>query len=249
MELVDYSGGVTFYPAEMSMRYKYRNPHTGDVKILYVRDPQLRWTEIIAGVRSGVVPARYVRDVDENGVFHGPMNDKWFRQMCSQFTVSADHKLMCRGYEVCRDHEDFEWKVEFLLPTILGDGYLAFHNPESLVQLVRSRFKIWHLDSFKRALDCLTDFNSPPRPFRSLSFTTNRAPISRSSTPPPPYTNVPLNRVSLLNDAGRTFLLPTSADIVPFIPSPSSLIHNFLNSSVLNTSSLEDVSMDSEDGI
>ncbi|KAJ3749718.1 hypothetical protein EV360DRAFT_89729 [Lentinula raphanica] len=254
-ELVDYAGGVTFYPAELAMRYKFKNPQTGEVKVIYVRDPQLRWTEIEAGVRSGVIPARYVKAVDEKGVFHGPMNDKWFRQICSQFTVSADNKLLCQGYEVCRDREDFEWKVEWILPPILGDGYLAFHHLESLVQLVRSHFKIWHLDSYKRAFDCLIHFNKPTsssRIHRSISFTTNRVPPSRSSTPPPPYTNTPSLRSTLLNDAGQRFPIPSSAAIAAFLPRSSSSSLTSLSDSFssLNISSVEDDdSMDSEVGI
>ncbi|KAJ3749719.1 hypothetical protein EV360DRAFT_89726 [Lentinula raphanica] len=191
--LVDEFGAVTTYPAELALRYKFQNPATGRFNVLYVRDPELRWTEIIAGVRSGVIPARYVPEIDENGIVHGPMNDTWFKLICSQFTVSADNKLMCQGFEVCDDREDFEWKVNCMLPSMMNEDFLAFQHPEGL--------------NFGQP-SLIDDFNYPPRsasinplfpttsssdhagfryPSSILGLSISPSIFTRPPTPPPPY--------------------------------------------------------------
>lgn len=158
--LVDEFGTVSSQPIDLSLRYVFQDPDDGQTKVLYVRDTELRWTEIVAGVRSHVVPARYVSQMSI-GVKWGPMTREWFLDMVSQFTVSDSGVLLREGLEVCQVWDDFEWKVYAVLPTIVGDDFrLEYFTPERLVQAVRTHCKVWHLDSLIRASSILYHFNS-----------------------------------------------------------------------------------------
>ncbi|KAE9387218.1 hypothetical protein BT96DRAFT_948530 [Gymnopus androsaceus JB14] len=157
--VVDEIGTVTTYPADLTLRYAFKHPTTGIQKVLYVRDPELRWSEIVASVRSDIVPARYVPAVGEEGEKRGPMTEEWFRNMVKQFEVTGG-RLLRRGLEVCEQVEDFEWKVYAMLPTVVDDFDLGNFTPETLVECVRDNFHVWHLDSLNRASAILSDFNS-----------------------------------------------------------------------------------------
>ncbi|KAF9064530.1 hypothetical protein BDP27DRAFT_1425731 [Rhodocollybia butyracea] len=125
-------------------------------------DTQLRWTEVVAGVRSGVVPERYVPEVGSDGARNGPMTREWFLDMASQFTITEEGVLLKNNRKVCQDATDFEWKAMIMLPQQIGDINWSLYTPERLVNLVRDTFDLWHLDSLVRASAVLEHYNSIP---------------------------------------------------------------------------------------
>ncbi|KAJ3792392.1 hypothetical protein GGU11DRAFT_750085 [Lentinula aff. detonsa] len=184
---VDVTRIVSTFPRDMCLRWVFQDPDSGDIRVLYGRDSELRWSEVIAGVRSGIVPARYVNKEVDGITQHGPMTCEWFMDMCSLFTVSADGKLLREGLEICRIWEDFEWTAIVVLPT-KKEVNLALYTPERLVNDVRRESGMWHLDSHHRAYALLERFNSiAPR----NSVTSSSSPFSQIhipiTVPPPPY--------------------------------------------------------------
>ncbi|KAH7870537.1 uncharacterized protein C8R40DRAFT_1175574 [Lentinula edodes] len=190
--LVDVTGHVSSFPRDLCLRWMFRDPDSGEIKVLYGRDTELRWTEILAGARSGVVPARYVPKVAGDGSTRGPMTREWFLDMVSQFSVSATGKLLRDGLEVCQIWEDFEWLATVMLPS-RKEVDLALYTAERLVSEVRSELKAWHLDSYQRASAILNQFNSvSPSPLVSTSTFPLPIPVF---VPPPAY--VPVSTHSL----------------------------------------------------
>ncbi|KIK50809.1 hypothetical protein GYMLUDRAFT_65132 [Collybiopsis luxurians FD-317 M1] len=170
--LVDESGVLASFPMDLVLRWLYQDPDMGGSKVIYARDTELQWTEIVVGARSGIVPGRYVEELSDNGMRRGPMTRQWFLDMVSQFEVTAEGSLLRDGLEVCREAEDFEWKVFAVLPADLGDIDFALYTPERLVHLVRQHTGLWHLDSFNRAQAILHHFNTV-------------SPLPRNSSTPP----------------------------------------------------------------
>ncbi|KAJ3779842.1 hypothetical protein GGU11DRAFT_750091 [Lentinula aff. detonsa] len=166
---VDVTGIVSTFPRDMCLRWIFQDPDHGETRVLYGRDSELRWSEVLAGVRSGIVPARYDnKEKDGTGTTqHGPMNREWFIDMCSLFTVSADGRLLREGLEICQIWEDFEWAATVMLPT-KKDVNLAVYTPERLVNDVRRESGVWHLDSHSRAYALLQHFNSIPPSVTSI---------------------------------------------------------------------------------
>ncbi|KAF9042677.1 hypothetical protein BDP27DRAFT_1434976 [Rhodocollybia butyracea] len=136
---VDPIGLSTSYPIDLGLRWVYQNPEMRTVHIVYARDTQLRWTEVVAGARSSIVPDRYV----------------------SEFVVTMDGKLLKGNKEVCQDATDFEWKAMIMLPQSKDINWPLF-TPERLVNKVCQTFGMWHLDSFVRASAVLEHYNSIP---------------------------------------------------------------------------------------
>ncbi|KAJ3979182.1 hypothetical protein F5890DRAFT_1478742 [Lentinula detonsa] len=87
---VDVTAMVTTFPRDLCLRWVFQDPNSGDTKVLYGRDTELRWTEVIAGARSGIVPARYVTRIAPDATLRGPMTREWFLNMVSQFSVSKE---------------------------------------------------------------------------------------------------------------------------------------------------------------
>ncbi|KAJ3780294.1 hypothetical protein GGU10DRAFT_380861 [Lentinula aff. detonsa] len=71
--LVDHHTICSSTPIDLGLEFRYCNPSTGEVKTLWARDTELRWTEITAGTHSGIVPDRYVSEVGAHGQRYGPM--------------------------------------------------------------------------------------------------------------------------------------------------------------------------------
>lgn len=164
--LVDHCGLAMSFPGDLAMRWVFQNPDNGDTEVIYAQDTELWWTEVLAGARSGVVPARYVPEIAEDGSRQGPMTREWFLDMVSQFTVDYAGRLMRDGLEVCKDYNNFEWKAIIMLDHKIVDLDLAYYTPEHLVNAVRKAFGLWHLDSFNRACAVLNSFNAvSPLPF------------------------------------------------------------------------------------
>ncbi|KAF9068804.1 hypothetical protein BDP27DRAFT_1421621 [Rhodocollybia butyracea] len=159
---VDPIGLATSYPIDLGLRWVYEHPDNHTVHIVYARDTQLRWTEVVAGVRSGVVPERYVPEVGSDGARNGPMTREWFLDMASQFTITEEGVLLKNNRKVCQDATDFEWKAMIMLPQQIGDINWSLYTPERLVNLVRDTFDLWHLDSLVRASAVLEHYNSIP---------------------------------------------------------------------------------------
>ncbi|KAJ3779762.1 hypothetical protein GGU10DRAFT_337745 [Lentinula aff. detonsa] len=137
---------VTTFPRDLCLRWVFQDPITGDAKVLYGRDTELRWSEVIAGARSAIVPARYVTRIAPDATLRGPITREWFLDMVSQFSVSKEGKLQRDGLDVAQIWEDFEWMATAMLPTV-KDVNLSLYTPERLVKDVREAFHMWHLDS------------------------------------------------------------------------------------------------------
>ncbi|KAJ3979139.1 hypothetical protein F5890DRAFT_1559127 [Lentinula detonsa] len=149
LDLVDEIGTVSTQPIDLGLRYTFRDPATMDTKYLFVRDTELRWTEIIAGCRSGIVPERYIPEIDNKGVIHGPMTREWFIEMVSEFTVNAAGDLFRGGLTVAKVWDDFEWKALVMLPMVMGSSYHPqAYTPRTLRELIQQSFGSWHLDSW-----------------------------------------------------------------------------------------------------
>ncbi|KAJ3991200.1 hypothetical protein F5050DRAFT_1812814 [Lentinula boryana] len=202
--LVDEVGTITTYPADLTLRYAFKHPTTGVCKVLYVRDPELRWSEIVAGVRSNIVPARYVPGVGEDGRKKGPMTEEWFRSMVGQFEV-VEGRLLRRGLEVCEQVEDFEWKVYAMLPAVVDNFDLGKFTSETLVECVRDNFHLWHLDSINRASAILSDFN-----FGSSTVPFSVLPANVDYHAPPSYSTT-LSPASVASSLPNSF----SEDLIP----------------------------------
>lgn len=247
--LVDYAGFATSFPCDLALRWIFQSPEDGETKVIYARDTELRWTEIIAGARSGFVPTRYVSRVAEDGSIKGPMTREWFIDMVSQFEVNSDNKLTREGLEVCMDPVDFEWKAIIMLEQTIDNFDLAFYTPDRLVNTVRKTFQLWHLDSYNRACAIIDSFNAvSPLPFdhsTSIGITFYarlglKLPAFNSVCvcPPPRYEDSSISSASTILD------LHSGHDSHPFTftPEQSSLLHFPLTDP-------EDSIMDSEDGI
>lgn len=72
--LVKQLGQVTMFPIDLGLRWVFQNPEDGSTEVLYGWDTELRWTEVIAGVRTGLVPSRYVPHDMGDCLIHEPMN-------------------------------------------------------------------------------------------------------------------------------------------------------------------------------
>ncbi|KAJ4463879.1 hypothetical protein C8J55DRAFT_291799 [Lentinula edodes] len=199
--IVDIMGYVSSFPRDLCLRWVFRDPSNGEIKVLFGRDTELRWSEILAGARSGVVPARYVPKIADDGSIRSPMTHEWFLDMVSQFLVSDTGELLRDGLKVCRTWEDFEWTAMVMLPT-RKEMDLALYTAERLVSEVRNEFRVWHLDSFQRASALLNDFNSISCPLVSTSPST--------FVPPPAYLPNPPH--SLLPNSHSS---PSSFSVLP----------------------------------
>ncbi|KAJ3779718.1 hypothetical protein GGU10DRAFT_337779, partial [Lentinula aff. detonsa] len=144
---LDITGLVSSFPRDLCLRWAFQDPNSGETRVLYGRDMELRWTEVLAGVRSGIVPTQYVSRSVPDGIPCGPMTREWFLDMVSQFTVSIDGTLLREGLKVCQIWEDFEWMATVMLPKE-KEVDLALYTAERLVLDVRRKFNVWHLDSF-----------------------------------------------------------------------------------------------------
>ncbi|KAJ3979159.1 hypothetical protein F5890DRAFT_1559099 [Lentinula detonsa] len=138
---VDITAIVTRFPRDLCLRWVFQDPYSGNAKVLYGQDTELRWTEIVAGARSG------------------PMTREWFLDMVSQFSVSKEGKLQRDGLDVVQIWEDFEWMAMAMLPTV-KDVDLTLYTPERLMKDVRETFHVWHIDSMNRASALISQFNS-----------------------------------------------------------------------------------------
>lgn len=189
--LVEQYGCVTTFPMDLALRWVFQNPDDGSTEVLYARDTELRWTEVLAGCRAGKVPPCYVPRVSDDGVIHEPMNREWFIDMYLQFQVSPQGTLLREGLEVCCDPTDFKWKAVVMLEQVHGELDFGLFTPERLVDAVRSTFRMWHLDSYNRASAILYHFNSvSPLSFPSstplgIDFSYRNLPPSLN--PPPLY--------------------------------------------------------------
>lgn len=176
---------------DLALRWVFQNPDDGSTEVLYARDTELRWTEVLAGCRAGKVPPCYVPRVSDDGVIHEPMNREWFIDMYLQFQVSPQGTLLREGLEVCCDPTDFKWKAVVMLEQVHGELDFGLFTPERLVDAVRSTFRMWHLDSYNRASAILYHFNSvSPLSFPSstplgIDFSYRNLPPSLN--PPPLY--------------------------------------------------------------
>ncbi|KAJ3792805.1 hypothetical protein GGU11DRAFT_760460 [Lentinula aff. detonsa] len=192
---VDVTGIVSTFPRDLCLRWTFWDPNSGDTKVLYGRDAELTWTEVVAGVRYATIPARYVPEVADDGTTYGPMTEEWFLDMVSQFTVSTEGKLLKDGLEVCQIWEYFEWMATVMLHT-QKDVNLALYTAERLVYDVRNEFSVWHLDSFNRATALIAQFNSvsPTLTNSMISSHLNFNFCTHSPSlisPPPPYSTIP----------------------------------------------------------
>lgn len=181
---MDDLGTITTYPAELTLQYRFEDPSTGERTTLYARDPQLRWTEILAARRSEIVPARYST---EPGT--GPMTREWFLDMARQFDVT-DNELFKDGLVVCKRIEDFELQVYLQLPTHYDHLEFPWFTPQRLVSLVQSTSKRWHLDAYNRALGILLlegnkENDSDAMPFdgvyETIGGNTSSTPLDKSA--------------------------------------------------------------------
>jgi hypothetical protein len=191
---VDELGTPFTFPAEFTMRYLFQNPETGSVQTLYIRDLNLHWTEIIAGIRSNIVPSRYENVLNSDCPRRGPMTKEWFKNLISSFTVTENGKLMYKSLIVEQDAEDFDWKVETVLPATITNFCLGDYTPDTLVETVRNETGLWHLDSYTRASAILYNSatihdnstpNTEPCPFSSLSDPPSYTELSPIHSPPP----------------------------------------------------------------
>ncbi|KAJ3991046.1 hypothetical protein F5050DRAFT_1813056 [Lentinula boryana] len=156
---VDITAIVTSFPRDLCLRWVFQDPCSSNAKVLYGRDTELRWTEIVAGARSGIVPARYVTRIAPDATLRGPMTREWFLDMVSQFSVSKEGKLQRDGLDVVQIWEDFEWTATAMLLTVKNVD-LTLYTPERLVKDVRETFHVWHIDSMNRASALISQFNS-----------------------------------------------------------------------------------------
>ncbi|KAJ3749854.1 hypothetical protein DFH05DRAFT_1517965 [Lentinula detonsa] len=218
---VDITGLVSSFPHDLCLRWTFQDPNSGETRVLYGRDTELKWTEVLAGVRSGIVPAQYVSRSDPNGTPCGPMTHKWFLDMVSQFTVSIDGTLLREGLKMCQIWEDFEWMATVMLPKEKEVDF-ALYTAERLVLDVRNMFNVWHLDSFNRASALIARFNSlSPLPNVCMPIL----------VPPPPYS------------------MHGSYNLDSISSSVSSCPISSFRSSTSSVPLPEDFNMDSEDGI
>ncbi|KAJ3979124.1 hypothetical protein F5890DRAFT_1559148 [Lentinula detonsa] len=158
--LVDHRIVCSSTPIDLGLEFRYCNPSTNEVKSLWVRDTELRWTEIIAGTRSGIIPDRYVQEVGAHGQRYGPMTTDNFLRMVSDFHVSGNN-VLCRGnLKVATSQDDFEWCVYAKLCSRVDDFDLANYDSVSLVDTVQQIFGIWHLDANLRASSILQHYHS-----------------------------------------------------------------------------------------
>ncbi|KAJ3979109.1 hypothetical protein F5890DRAFT_1559167 [Lentinula detonsa] len=158
--LIDHQGTCSSTPIDLGLEFCYSNPSTGEVKSLWVRDTELRWTEIIAGMRSGIIPDRYVHEVGADGQRYGPITKENFLRMVSEFHVSVNN-ILCRGnLKVATSQDDFEWCVYAKLCSRVNNFDLANYDAVSLVDTVQQIFGTWHLDANLRASTILQDYNS-----------------------------------------------------------------------------------------
>ncbi|KAJ3796295.1 hypothetical protein GGU11DRAFT_746257 [Lentinula aff. detonsa] len=174
---VDVTGIVSTFPRDLCLRWMFRDPDSGNTKVLYGRDAELTWTEVVAGVRFATTPACYIPEVTNDGITYGPMTREWFLDMVSQFTVSTKGKLLRDGLE---------------------DINLALYTAERLVYDIRHEFAVWHLDPFNCATALIAQFNSisPILSNSMISFPLDVAARFHwpPLIPPPPYSATPLLR-------------------------------------------------------
>ncbi|KAJ3816675.1 hypothetical protein F5880DRAFT_1619060 [Lentinula raphanica] len=157
--LVDKFGKTSSTPIDLALKFSYCDPISGEVKHLWVWDTELRWTEIIAGVRGGVIPARYVYELGTDGTRYGPMNRQNFSHMIAEFYVSPESVLFKDGLRVITSPDDFEWKVMEVLCRRPGFD-LDSHTENSLVAEVQNSFGLWHIDAHERASKLLKRFRA-----------------------------------------------------------------------------------------
>ncbi|KAJ3743872.1 hypothetical protein DFH05DRAFT_1524880 [Lentinula detonsa] len=158
--LVDQHGKISTTPIDLALKYSYCDPVTTFTKLLWVRDTELKWNEIIAGSRSGIIPERYVEEYSHDGTRYGPMNRENFTHMISNFYVSPDSVLYKDSLRVATVPDDFEWKVLHKLPTMVHDFNLDNYDEQLLVADVQHHFQIWHLDAHERASKILNRYSS-----------------------------------------------------------------------------------------
>ncbi|KAJ7443418.1 hypothetical protein B0H11DRAFT_2204173 [Mycena galericulata] len=103
------------------------------VERVYRRDPNLRWSEIRSGLEDGRIPSRY----DKTGNNQAPMNAATFHKFLCRFYLAENSQGEIVIHEkgtrlpVERDHADFEWVLELILPNKFpGDKLYAFSARE-----------------------------------------------------------------------------------------------------------------------
>lgn len=149
VDWVPYSGYQKF---DLCMRYEYEDPTVfysivsseylilPITKVVYRRDPMLRWSEIDRCIRTKQVPQRYVNQGD------GPMTVSWFRAMCRHFYINNNELHECSTHlQVVQASQDFETSC-IVLPWTFGNL-----SPLELLQGIQSFTQGWYVDGLARA--------------------------------------------------------------------------------------------------
>ncbi|KAJ7078167.1 hypothetical protein B0H15DRAFT_954726 [Mycena belliarum] len=123
------------------------------VQRVYRRDPDLRWSEIRTALIEGTIPKRY----NHPAATHAPMNSATFQKFADRFFVvdlANGSEYLCEkstGRPVEKQHSDFEWVLEMMLPLEFSEAELLEFSPQGLAERVLKRTGRWHLDRFLRA--------------------------------------------------------------------------------------------------
>ncbi|KAJ7692700.1 hypothetical protein B0H17DRAFT_1200283 [Mycena rosella] len=122
---------------------------------VYRRDPQLRWSEIRNVLTGGSIPQRYMfTDVD-----HAPVNSATFYKFANRFYLANDSSGSLVLYEkgtklpVERQHSDFEWVLELMIPNNFTEGEILAFSAQDFANVVLEHTGSWHLDRFHRAMN------------------------------------------------------------------------------------------------
>jgi hypothetical protein len=128
---------------------------------VYRRDPLLRKSEIIACLRSGLIPARYPPR-ESNGVINEPMNAENFRNLVRRFVLETVHQRLGQppmpqlrerssGFIVQHHYMDFDEHF-WAGPAIFSSRtFLSTAAPQEVLNEMQRRGRqLWYLDGVSR---------------------------------------------------------------------------------------------------